>query len=307
MISEDQLVEADEEHGVRAPGDRIGAFAAYTLAADMLELREIYAGYLQRIPATAWQSRTERRPAGWTLLETLAHLNAAAGVFNTSVEQALAGRPIAIPGLSERSDLAHVNRAMIDTRRDLGPDALADSFLGALERSARLASGLSATQLAQPVEPPYYGGQVTIGELFGAALTHAGIIHGAQVTAGRRAPAIWSFYYPGLMRRQLTRAFHTMGRAYWPERGGSLHATLAFEVAGQGGGSWYVRIDPAGGEGHLGTVRTAEVRLRFSSADQLCRVFTLQTGALRSILLGRLRIRGNLRLAARISRLFSPT
>ncbi|MBX0329527.1 SCP2 sterol-binding domain-containing protein [Oscillochloris sp. ZM17-4] len=306
MIAEDQRAAA-----AAAPAhifdDRIGAFAGYTLAADLLELREIYAGYLRRIPDDAWSRRTERRPSGWTLIETLAHLDAAAGVFNTSVEQAIAGGPIAISGIARRTDLPAANRAAIDARLSLGPAAITSSLLDALTRAAAIASRLSPGQLAMQVQTPYYGGLPTVAEILGASLVHAGIIHGSQVAVGAGAQSIWSFYNPGMMRRQLTRAFHTMGLAYWPERGGSLHAVLAFNVEGQGGGSWFIRVDPAGGEGRIGTVRTADVTMSFASADLLCQVVTLRANLIKSVLLGHLRIRGNLRLATRIPRLFNPT
>ncbi|NNJ08939.1 hypothetical protein EKD04_001205 [Chloroflexales bacterium ZM16-3] len=304
MITEDQQAEANQPPGI---DDRIGAFAAYTLAADLLDLREIYAGYLRRIPEDAWSRRTERRPSGWTLLETLAHLGAAAEIFNISVEQSLAGKPISIPGIARRTELPAANRAAINERLPLGPAALTAALLESLIHAARIASGLSPEQLAIQVETPYYGGHPTIAELFGASLTHAGMIHGAQVAVGARAQTIWSFYSPSVMRRQITRAFHTMGLAYWPERGGSLHAALAFNVEGQGGGSWHIRVDPSGGEGRIGTVRTADVTLSFASADLLCQVVTLQAKLVRSVLTRRLRIRGNLRLAARIPHLFTPT
>ncbi|NTW01733.1 MAG: SCP2 sterol-binding domain-containing protein, partial [Oscillochloris sp.] len=86
-----------------------------------------------------------------------------------------------------------------------------------------------------------------------------------------------------------------------------LHAALAFHIEGQGGGSWFIRVDPAGGKGQIGTVRTADVSLRFVSADLLCRVVTFQANILRIMITRRLRVRGNLRLAMRIPHLFSPT
>ncbi|MEI7769069.1 MAG: maleylpyruvate isomerase N-terminal domain-containing protein [Chloroflexales bacterium] len=310
MITVNQRAEAaDTAEGTFAPiaDDRIGAFAAYTIASDLLELREIYAGHIQRIPGDAWAQRTERRPSGWTLLETLAHLDAVASVFNTSVRLALAGQPISIPGLAQRTDLPAANRAAINERLPQGPAELTKSFLGILADTASLAARLNPQQLALRVKTPYYGAEPSLAEIFGAALIHAGVIHGAQVAAATRGQPIWSFYSPGIMRRQLTRAFHAMGLAYWPERGGSLHATLAFNVEGHGGGSWYIRVDPSGGEGHIGTVRTADVILSFASADLLCRTLTLQAGILRSVITRRLRLSGNLRLAARMFQLFTPT
>jgi hypothetical protein len=308
MITEDQqAADAAAVAQEFIAEDRIGAFAAYTIAADLLELREIYAGYLARVPDDAWARRTEIRPSGWTLRETLAHLDAVAGVFNTSARLALAEEPIIIPGLTRRSDLAAANRVAINERLTQSPTELTQHFLSALAEGASLAAKLSPELLATRVSTPYYGSDPTIAEIFGAALIHPGVIHGAQVAAGARQQPIWSFYAPSMMRRQLTRVFHTMGRAYWTERGGSLHAALAFHVEGNGGGSWYIRVDPSGGEGHIGTVRTADVTLSFASADLLCRVLTLRASVWRSVVTQKLRLSGNLRLAARMFKLFTPT
>ncbi|EFO80526.1 hypothetical protein OSCT_1617 [Oscillochloris trichoides DG-6] len=289
------------------PDDRIGAFSAYTLAADLLKLHEIFAGYIERIPTDAWIRRTERRTTGWTLLETLAHLDAIATIFNLSIEQALANQPIQIPGFTTRHDLRTLNRRAIDERMMLGHRALSESFLDSLRYTARLASPLSHSQLATTLEHPYFSAHPTIAELIGTSLVHAGMVHGSQLAVGARMQPIWNLYDPGMMRRQLTRAFHMVGLAYWPERGGDLHATLVFQIDGQGGGRWYIRIDPSGGEGRLGTVRTADVTLTFASADVLCRVVTLQSGIWPLLLMRKLHIRGNPIIAARMSRLFILT
>lgn len=305
--SEAGAEEAAPEEAPDPLNDRTGAFAAYTLAADLLKLREIYDGYLQRIPNEAWQRSTERRAIGWNLLELLAHLEATSHAFNTSVEQALAGEPVTLPKMTTRSDLRAANRAAIDERLHLGPAEIGESFLASLSHAARLAASLSPDQLATSVEHPYFGRQPTIAEILGSSLVHAGIVHGAQIAVGARTQTIWNFYDPGLTRRQLTRAFHTLGLSYWPERGGDLHTTVAFHIEGQGGGSWFVRIEPQGAKGDIGTVRTADVTLTFTKADIFCRVVTLQANLWRYVFLRKLRIKGNLRLTARLSHFFIPT
>lgn len=286
--------------------DRIGAFTSYTLAADFLELREIYTGTLERIEPAAWSRRTERRPAAWTLRQTLAHVTAVAETYNAAITAGLEGRPVEIPGFSTRRDLKSANMAALAARTALGPEELSAAFLAALDEAARLVAPLEAEHLGRVVPVPFFDGLPTLAELFGCSLAHAGIVHGAQMTAVRSRP-IWIFFQPGLMRRQLTRFFHNLGLAYWPERGGDLHATIAFNVAGQGGGSWFVRARPEGGHGRIGVARTRDVSFDFASADLLCRVFTFQTRPWRAILTRGMRVSGNLRLAARLPQLFTPT
>lgn len=286
--------------------DRIGAFVSYTLAADFLELREIYAGGFERMKEEDWSRRTDRRPGGWTMRQALAHVDAVACVYLDAIGAGLEGRPVVIEGLEGRQNLKAVNKAAIEARAGLSVDELRTSFLGMFEESARLAASLEPAHLGRTVPVPFFAATPTIAELFGCSLCHAGIIHGAQLATSRSRP-IWIFYQPGMMRRQLTRFFHNLGLAYAPERGGTLHATLGFHAEGQGGGSWMVRAQPDGGQGKIGIARTADVSFYFGSTDLLCKLITFQTQPWRHLLTRRLRVAGNLNLARRIWTLFTPT
>ncbi len=286
--------------------DRIGAFTSYTLAADFLELREIYAGTFERTKEEDWGRRTDRRAEGWTRRQALAHVDAMAALYNQVIEAGLEGRPVSVPGMEQRADLKAVNQAAIEEHAERPVADLVDSFLGSLERAARLAASLEVEQLGRLVPVPFFGTPPTVAELFGGSLAHAGIVHGAQLALGRARP-IWIFYQPGMMRRQLTRFMHMLGLTYWPERGGELHATVGFNIEGQGGGSWFVRVGPEGGTGKIGVARTTDVSFWFASADLFCKVITYQAPVWRAIALRRLRVGGNLRLARRLPALFAPT
>lgn len=287
--------------------DRSGAFTPYTLAADFLELREILAGSFERVKPESWGKRTtDRRPRGWTMRQTLAHLEAVAQLYNHVIEQGLAGEPVQIPGFTRREDLRAMNDAAMAARAEVPVAQLCASLLSALEAAARLAGRSEPEQLGRLVPVPFYGAIPTVAELFGGSLCHAGIVHGAQIALSR-SRQLWIFFPPGMMRRQLTRLFHMLGLVYWPARGGELHATFGFSAAGQGGGSWFVRADPGGGQGRIGIARTTDVAFQFASADLLCRVLTGPRLPWRQIALQQLRVSGNLRLAKRLPALFTPT
>lgn len=286
--------------------DRIGAYTSYTLAADFLELREIFAGGFERIKEEDWARRVDRRSGAWTMRQALAHVEAAAHRFNAAITAGLEGRPVSIPGMDQREDLNAVNQAAVEARADIPVPELCESFLGALEGAARLAAPLEAEHLGRLVEVPFYSSVPTVAELFGSSLAHAGILHGAQLATSRSRP-IWIFFQPGMMRRQLTRFFHMLGLAYLPQRGGDLHATFGFHAEGQGGGSWTVRISPQGGHGKIGVPRTADVSLFVRSTDLLCRLITYQTRPWRYFVTRQLRVTGNLRLARRLPELFAAS
>ncbi|RRR69110.1 MAG: hypothetical protein EI684_16555 [Candidatus Viridilinea halotolerans] len=298
--------EVEAEASLARLEDRIGAFTAYTLASDLLELREIFAGSFERIKAEDWQRRTERRAEGWTRRQALAHVAAVTQAYNQVITAALAGESIVIPGLNERTDLKAFNQAAIEARAELPIEELVNSFLDALSDAARLVAPLSMEEMVRHVTLPHLSSAPTIGEIFGSALAHAGIIHGAQLAAARARP-IWIYFQPGMMRRQITRFVHLLALNYWPERGGDLHATIAINIAGQGGGSWLIRVSPAGAHGKIGRARTNDVTFSFHNADLFCRLLTFQTQGWRPFLLRRLRIQGQLSLARRIPNFFMPT
>lgn len=286
--------------------DRIGAFTSYTIAADFLELREIFAGTFERMKEEDWARRSERRAEGWTRRQALAHVEAVALTYNQAITAAVEGRPIEIPGLVERADLKAFNQAAIEDRAEIPVEDLTTSFLDALSEAARLVAPLSIESMIRHQPLPHLSSTPTVAELFGASLAHAGLVHGAQLAAARQRP-IWIYFQPGMMRRQLTRLIHLLGLSYWPERGGDLHATIAFNIAGQGGGSWIIRVSPQGGQGKIGLARTNDVTFSFNSADLFCRLLTHQTSLWHPLLLRRLRVSGNLGLARRLSTFFTPT
>lgn len=305
-VAEESGDQAEAEAALARLEDRIGAFTSYTIAADFLELREIFAGTFERMKEEDWARRSERRAEGWTRRQALAHVDAIAQAYNQAITAAVEGRPIAIPGFGDRADLKAFNQAAIEARADVPVEDLVTSFLDALSDAARIAAPLSIENMIRPQSLPHFSSTPTVAELFGASLAHAGIIHGAQLVATRTRP-IWIYFQPGMMRRQLTRLVHLLGLTYWPERGGELHATIAVNVAGQGGGSWIIRVSPGGGQGKIGLARTNDVTFSFASADLFCRLITYQTSPWRSLLLRRLRVSGNLSLARRLPNLFTPT
>ncbi|MFV9507508.1 MAG: DinB family protein [Oscillochloridaceae bacterium umkhey_bin13] len=286
--------------------DRIGAYTSYTLAGDFLELREIFDGTLERISEADWDRRTDRRTQGWTRRETLAHVEAVTEAFYQAALAGSEGRTISFPDFTARTDLPTINQAMIEARAELPVDELRANLLERFTQTARLAAGLTAEQMGRVVTVPFYGSPPTVAELIGASLAHAGIIHGAQLALNRSRP-IWIYFHPSMMRRQITRLVHMLGLSYWPERGGELHATLAIHIEGQGGGSWIVRVSPEGGMGKIGLARTNDVSYTFASADLFCRLMTYQTKPWRHLLTRKLRVAGQLGLAGRVPRYFSPT
>jgi len=284
--------------------DRIGAFTAYTIASDFLELQEIYRGSFERVKDDDWNRRIERRAEPWTMRQALAHTLTMTETYNQIIQSGLEGRPASIPGLARREDIPSFNETALAANAERPIGELISAFLEALGAAARLCAPLGAESLGKQVAVPFFSRVPTVAELFGCSLANAGIVRGAHLAVSRSRP-VWIFFSPGMMRRQLTRFFHLLGLSYWPERGGDLYATIAINVKGQGGGSWHVRIGPEGGRGKIGRARTTDVTFTFASADLLCRLLTGQTRPWRHMVMGRMQVSGNLGLARRVPGLFA--
>lgn len=288
--------------------DRTGAFEPYTLAADLLELREMYAGYFERLSPEDWLRPTERRPAAWTLHQTVAHLVALASGLNQAIDAALAGVPGPLEGRDwQRGDLKAFNTESLEALTPHSSGELTALFLSALSDAARTAARLEEPLLGIPVPLPFYHTNPTIAQALAIQLVHAGIIHAAQVAVAPRAQPIWNFYRPGLMRRQLTRLFMNMALVYWPERAGDLHATVNVTVNGKGGGSWYLSMAPELARAYMGKAEKANAAITFASAELFCKMLTYRTSLWRNVLLRRIRVSGDLGLARRFPTFFAPT
>jgi hypothetical protein len=197
------------------------------------------------------------------------------------------------------------NQATIEARTHIPAEELVTSFLDALSHAAELAAPLTAETMLRQVPLPHFSSPPTVAELFGSSLAHAGIVHATQLAVSRERP-IWIYFQPGMMRRQITRFIHLRGLNYWPSRAGQLHATIAIQIAGQGGGSWIIRLSPEGAQGRIGRVRTNDVTFSFPSADLFCRMMCYQTSPWREWFFHRLHVSGNLNLARRTLTLFKP-
>lgn len=288
--------------------DRTGAFEPYTLAADLLELREICAGFFERVAADDWARPTERRPEAWTLHETLAHLTATAAGLNQLITATLEDTPGPFAGRDlQRSDLKAYNREALDAFTPHSSTELVDLFLSELSAAARTAARLEEPALSAKVAIPFYHTDPTIAQTLAIQLVHPGIVHAAQVAVGQRAQPLWNYYRPGLMRRQLTRLFLNMALAYRPERAGDVHATISFTVNGKGGGSWHISVAPELARAYVGKAEKPNVALTFASAELFCKTLAVRTPIWRNIVLRRIRVSGDLRLAQRFSTFFAPT
>ena len=97
--------------------------------------------------------------------------------------------------------------------------------------------------------------------------------------------------------------FAQMPGSFQPEAAAGLTATIQFEITGEGGGTWRVVLDNGALSILEGGVPSPELVITATAPDYVA----ISTGALNeqlAFMTGRIRAKGNTRLAMKLPRLF---
>lgn len=287
------------------------AFVPQQLAADIRTTHDLYADLFSRLSAADWQRPTETD--GWTVRETIAHLDAAAWAYQQIIEAILSNNPIDFAGfgIQQRQDLFDLNARQIALRQERPIGDICASFLATLQTAAASAAERQTAELGQSHPFPVYNRDISLAELYAGQTTHPGLVHAAQVANGAGVSYLWRQYDLPLLKRQITYLLHLMSLSYWPEKG-KMQTVINFVVPRQA--SWHLRLSLKGCELYAGTGKRPPHRasaqgltIWFRTLDALCRSLTLQMSPLRAALTGQVFAWGNLPLIFRLEHLFNPT
>ena len=276
------------------------AFTPQHLAADIEIVHDVFRDFFAGLTEADWQRPTEAN--GWTLQETVAHLDAVALGYQRTIEAILANKTFDFDGVTRREELPIWNEEQIALRQQRPIADICNSFLATLQTAAASAAQRQTAELGQSHAFPFYNHPITLAELYGGQAAHPGLVHAAQVANGAAIPPLWHQYTPDLQQRQLSRLLHLMALSYWPERGGDLRATVNFVVLKQA--SWQLHLSPEGCEVRRGKGKRPSLTIWFRSLDLLCRALTLQITPIRAALTGQAFGWGNLSLLFRLEYLF---
>jgi len=283
------------------------AFDPALMTADLAAVRKIIRAWFGQVKEWEWERPTESRPTGWKLIQAFCHIVAVAELFNEALELVLDPlNPKPLP-IKARQELATFNQAQIEIRQDLPPEYLLQSFLESLATTKSVIEELSPSDFEKPVPLNAYNRPLTIAELIGNQLSQPVVVHGAQLANGIEAEPLWRHFSPDLMQRQLTRFFHILSHSYWPERGRGLAAVINFNIRGEGGGHWHVRLGEDGGDTGQGLAERPKLTLHFANPDAFCSLFTIQLSPIQGLLKRKVFAWGNIPLAFKLSHLFTPT
>ena len=280
-------------------------FDPQTLADDLLEVRRIYARFFAGLAEADWDKPVKGSQKEWSLHETVAHLAALHGAGLESVKHALRGEPYIFVGLSNRYEFNAFNRKGIDEYLALPMQEVCAKVLDTFDESASIARNLTPDQAALTAQMSIYNRPVRVDEAFSIIIFHAGLAHSVQVTEPAGQPPLWQQLSAGFRHRVVERVMRAFSMLYRFDIGRSLRASLAFRIDGPDGGNWHVDITPQtatsgeGGAGHPSLV------IHMSELAVLFQMLTGRLNLLKSLITGRLKLRGDLRLFLRMGSLFS--
>jgi hypothetical protein len=280
------------------------AFIPELLAADLEELQRVLDRFFVRVKESQWDHHTETGNKGWTLRETLAHVTTIAEIFDLAAERTIQGIPFDHPVLNQSEHLIEINRILIAERIGIAPGVLVQMLLDALGRTAQRAHNVPSEMWDCTVDLRVHNRPMPLAHLMASQLSHAGLVHAAQLPNGIGAPPLWSEYSPDLLCRQLTRFFTQMSYAYRPERANTLRGPVEFIASGSEGGAWHVILGTHGAEPIEGRASKPLFNLRMRSPDVLCRVMTGQLRPIHGVLTGQILPWGNVPLILRFPRYF---
>lgn len=280
-------------------------FDPQTLADDLCAVQRIYAGFFATLDEASWDKPVKRGGKEWTQHETIAHLCALNGAGLESIKHTLRGEHYTFNGLDNRYEFNAYNRRGIDAHLDMPMKALCGEFLEIHQEAANIARALQPGQAELTARMPIYNRPVMIVEALSIMLIHAGLFHSAQVAEPTGQPPLWIQIPPDMRHRVIGRVMRAFSLLYRGDIGGPLRTTIVFRIAGPGGGEWYVELAadaPASGEG---VVENPGLVIRLRTTDVFCQMLTGRFNLLLGLISGRMRLRGDLRLFLRMSKLFS--
>ncbi|MFN8475573.1 MAG: hypothetical protein U0822_25550 [Anaerolineae bacterium] len=280
-------------------------FDPETLADDLSEVHRIYARFFDSLDESSWDKPVKGSSKEWNLHETVAHLVALNGAGLESVKHTLCGQPYTFVGLEDRYKFKAYNHKGIDDHLSIPMNEVCANLLGILSEAASIARHLKPEQAELTAAMPIYNRAVSIVEVLGIIMIHAGLVHSAQVTQPANLPPLWQQLTPEIRHRAIGRTARALSLLYRLDIGGSLRTTLVFRVDGAGGGEWYIKLCPDAPTSGEGVVEHPGLVIHLRETGVFCRMLTSRLKLPIALIRGDMRLRGDLRLFLRMGRLFS--
>ena len=99
--------------------------------------------------------------------------------------------------------------------------------------------------------------------------------------------------------------FPQMADSFDPDKAGDLNASIQFDLSGDNGGMYWVKVADGAIETGEGAVDTPNMTLK-AAADDWHAVSTGQLNAMQAFMTGKIKIQGDMSLAMKLQTMFNP-
>lgn len=255
-----------------------------------------------RLDDKEWGKKASDR---WSASDYLAHMVIAQEEeANRLIRQALAGEPASVPGFAAREEINDYNQRMLETVRDLPVAELLGRLKAAFEEHLAMLDGLSETDLDKPFAHPGWDRPGTLRDLFFASYLHLpGHYQDIRRAAKKKLPHWMEAGSPEEVHFQLDRIFHYMPLIFWSSRGADMNVTYVFNMEGEGGGQWAVRIADGKAEAQDGAPDSFDMELR-TKPELWIDLSNNDLNAMWAITTRKVHLGGNAGLAMKLGTLF---
>ena len=255
-----------------------------------------------RLDERDWGKKASDR---WTAKDYLAHLVVSQeDIGNRTTGQAIAGQPLEIPGYRGREGINDHNEETLASVRELPVAELLGRLKASVEEHLAMLEGLSETDLDKPFAHPGWDRPGTIRDLFFASYLHLpGHYQDVRRAAKKKLPHWMEAGAPEEVHFQLDRIFHYMPLIFWSSRGADMKATYVFNMEGEGGGQWAVRISDGKAVAEDGVPESFDMELR-TKPELWIDLSNNDLNAMWAITTRKVHLGGNASLAMKLGTLF---
>lgn len=221
---------------------------------DLKDFHTMMGNFWKRVPDDAWDKRTGEREKDWTLHQTLAHVLSIAQMFNKAADAALRNEDIISKDFDRREQLGEWNDNQIEKLTKIPPNGLIVQFLQELRITHDKIALITEDNAEQKAHLANFNRGARAIDYIHWQLSHAAILHGAQVIVPLDREPLWAEFDANFTHRITGYYLGQWSMAYWNEDGPDEAQTINFHVDGDGGGDWHIIAAPDGGSTAEGAI-----------------------------------------------------
>jgi|GEM_PF-2414221 len=273
---------------------------------DLKDFSTLMSNFWKKVPDTAWDLKTGNRDKDWTLHQALAHVLSIAQTFNKAADAALRNEAINVKDFSERGKIGDWNDREIERLTKVAPNGLIVQFLQEIRIAHDKVAMITEDNVEQTSHVPNFNRPARAIDYLHWQLSHAGIVHGAQVIVPLKRDPLWTDFDDELTNRVIGYYLQQWSMSYWQDMGPDEAQSINFHIQGDGGGDWHIIVAPDGGSSDSGAIEGGEYDLFFESPHIFFSVFTNYLSIRSAMVNGHMRLASDVRDTLAILRLFSP-